>query len=115
MKNPRKSYMKSVYVVIFVTCPTKGGADKIIDCLLRKKLIACGSVSTPIKSYFWWKGKIDLACEYLVTLKTKRSLFKKIVLETKRIHPYEVPEIIALPITAGSDDYLGWIEDSCGK
>ena len=65
-----------------------------------------------IESRFWWKGKIDRANETLLIVKTKKANFKKIEAEVKKMHSYEVPEIIAVPIAAGSKDYLDWIEDS---
>jgi len=92
-----------------VTCASKEEARKISGQLLRKRLVACASILPKIESKFWWKGKLDSAREILVTMKTVRSNFKKIEALIKSLHSYEVPEIIAVPIVAGSRDYLDWI------
>jgi len=62
-----------------------------------------------MESRFWWRGKLDSAAEFLMTMKTVRPNFKKIETEIKRLHSYDVPQIIALPIVLGSRDYLDWI------
>ena len=100
------------FLQVFVTCKSKKEADAIATVLLRKRLAACANIVPGIDSKFWWNGKIDKAKEVLVILKTKSGNFKKIEKEVKRIHSYEVPEIIAVPIIAGSKDYLGWISKS---
>lgn len=97
------------YVLIMVTCASQEEARKISARLLAKRLVACASILPKMRSRFWWKGKLDSAAELLVTMKTVRLNFKKIEAEIKRIHSYEVPEIIALPIVAGNRDYLDWI------
>ena len=76
---------------------------------MNKRLIACANIVSGIDSKFWWNGKINTAKEFLVILKARCSFFKKIEKEVKRLHSYEVPEIIAIPIIAGSREYLGWI------
>ena len=92
-----------------VTCASREEARKISSRLLEKRLVACANILPNIESRFWWKGKLDSAAELLLTMKTARSNFKKIETEIKRLHSYEVPEIIAIPIVAGSRDYLDWI------
>ena len=101
--------MAKNYIFIMVTCASKTEARKISARLLAKRLVACANILPKVESRFWWKGKLDTASELLVTMKTVRSNFKKIEAEIKRIHSYDVPEIIALPIVAGSRDYLDWI------
>jgi len=64
----------------------------------------------PIRSTYWWKGKVEEAEEWLLMMKTRRGLFSSLEKEIKALHPYEVPEIIALPIVAGSAPYLEWIQ-----
>ena len=95
--------------IVLITCQSKKEADRIALSLLKKRLAACANIISGVNSRFWWNGKIDKAREVLVILKTRRSNFKKIEKETKRLHSYEVPEIIAIPIIAGSREYLGWI------
>ena len=98
------------FCIIFVTCQSKKEADSIASSLLKKRLIACANIISGVDSKFWWNGKIDTAKEFLIILKVRRGSFKKIEKEVKRLHSYEVPEIIAVPIIAGSREYLGWIE-----
>ena len=97
------------FCIIFVTCQSRKEADRIASSLLNKRLIACANIVSGVDSKFWWNGKIDKAKEFLVILKSRRTAFKKIEKEVKRLHSYEVPEIIAIPIVAGSKEYLGWI------
>jgi len=104
--------MKTDFVVILVTCASRKEARRIADALLRKRLAACANIVTGVESKFWWKAKIDKAREVLLILKTSENNFAKIEREVKRIHSYDVPEIAALPITAGSKNYLDWINDS---
>lgn len=96
-------------ILIMVTCASKEEARKISGRLLAKRLVACANIMPGVESRFWWKGKLDSAAELLLTMKTVRSNFKKIEKEIKRVHSYEVPEIIALPIVLASRDYLDWI------
>lgn len=100
------------YVVIFVTCANKEEGGKISQGLLGKKLVACVNLIPEITSRYWWQEKIEVSSETLLIIKTKKSLFKQIVAEVKKLHSYTVPEIIALPIIEGNKDYLNWIKKS---
>jgi periplasmic divalent cation tolerance protein len=104
--------MKDKFVIIFVTCSSMHEAGKIRAAVLAKRLAACGNICGGVLSKFWWNGKIDSAKETMLVLKTKASRFKEVEKEVKRLHGYDVPEIIALPIIAGSAEYLGWIDDT---
>ena len=99
-------------IVVLITAKDALEAKTISDQLLEKKLIACANIVEGVQSVFWWQGKIDQAKETLIVLKSKPSLFKKIVKTVKAHHSYEVPEIIALPIIDGNPDYLRWIDES---
>ena len=99
-------------IVVFITCASVKEADKISGILLNKKLAACVNVLPGIRSKFRWKDKIEKAKEVLVMAKTRKSKFAAIDKEVRRVHSYDVPEIIALPITSGSKNYTNWIEDS---
>ena len=100
------------YVVVVVTTSSREEANKIVNALLDEKLIACANVFGPVSSSFWWQGKIDKAEEYLVFMKTEAELFEKITSCIKRLHSYEVPEIIALPIVKGFKPYLEWTSNT---
>jgi periplasmic divalent cation tolerance protein len=104
--------MATDLVIIFVTCASRKEAASIADSLLKKRLIACASIVAGLESRFWWKGGLDKAKESLVIMKTARKNFKAVEKEVKRLHSYEVPEIIASPISHGTKEYLGWISES---
>lgn len=99
-------------IVVMITCCSKREALKIKRALLEKRIAACVNVISSIESFFWWQGKIDSAKEVLLLVKTKKSLFKEVITLVKKIHQYDAPEIIALPIVAGSKEYLSWMEKS---
>ncbi len=101
--------MNTDFILVLVTTPSKIEAEKIVQKLLEDKLIACGNIIHPVTSYFHWSGKIDCAEECLVVLKSRMKLFESLVECVKNLHSYEVPEILALPIVAGSEAYLGWM------
>lgn len=106
--------MSNKFIIIFITAPSKKEARLIVSSLIKKRLIACGSILGGVDSIFIWKSKIDRASEALLILKTKKALFKKIVSEVEKLHSYDVPEIIAFPIIEGSKKYLEWINESVG-
>ena len=104
--------MKKKYIAIFITCATAQQARRIADSLLSKRLVACANIMPWIESKFWWNGKINKARETQLIVKTVAANFVKVEKEVKRLHSYEVPEVIALQIAAGSRDYLEWLEES---
>jgi len=97
-------------IVVMITCSSKREAGEIKKALLEKKQSACVNILPGMKSSFWWKDKIDSCSEVLLLVKTKKNLLKEVITLVKKIHTYEVPEIIALPIIGGNKDYLKWIE-----
>jgi periplasmic divalent cation tolerance protein len=101
--------LENSYIVVMVTTANKEEAEKIAQRLLEAKLIACANIFGPVQSRFLWSGKIDVAEEYLVIMKSRRDLFGKLSETVKALHSYEVPEIIALPLVAGSKAYLSWL------
>jgi periplasmic divalent cation tolerance protein len=97
-------------VVIFVTTSTEEEAHSIAELLLCHKKAACINIVPRIESSFWWQGKLDSAQESLLIIKTKASVLAEIINLVKDVHTYQVPEIIALPIIGGNEDYLKWID-----
>lgn len=104
-----------MYIVVLITVPQGNHARRIAKLLLSKELIACANIVSKVDSLFWWQNKIDSAKESLLVIKTQKKLFKKLVKVVKSVHPYKVPEIVALPIIAGNKEYLDWISNSVGK
>jgi len=101
---------KTDRIIVLITAGSEEEAHRIAELLVKEKKAACVNIVPRVDSLFWWKGKIDSARESLLVVKTKASLFPEIVELVKRTHSYEVPEIIALPIFAGSEDYLKWLD-----
>jgi periplasmic divalent cation tolerance protein len=104
--------MKDSYIIVLVTTANKQEAETIAQKLLEAKLIACANILGLVSSHFHWHGKIDRAEEYLLLLKSRQNLFEALAAEVKKLHSYKVPEILALPVVAGSKAYLGWLGDS---
>ena len=92
------------------TTDNKEDAEKIATRLVEKKLAACVQIVGPITSFYRWKGNIEKAQEWQCWIKSKEILYKEIEKEIRSVHPYEVPEIVAIPIVAGSRGYLQWLE-----
>ena len=104
--------MKSETIAIMMTAPSVEVAEKIAEILVESKLAACVSISSPIRSIYSWEGKINRDNEVLMIAKTRADLFgEEFIQAVKSNHPYQVPEIISLPILDGSADYLEWISD----
>jgi len=99
------------YMQVITTVSKKTDAEKIAKSLIDKRLVACAQIAGPMKSVYRWKGKIENAKEWVCVIKTRKTLYKKVETAIKKIHPYEVPEIIAIPIIKGSKDYLKWLFD----
>jgi periplasmic divalent cation tolerance protein len=98
-------------VVIFVTTSSEQEARKLAEQLLTKRKAACVNIVPKVASSFWWQGKLDSAQESLLIIKTRASLLQEVMDLVKAAHSYSVPEIIALPIIGGNQDYLNWIDD----
>jgi periplasmic divalent cation tolerance protein len=102
--------MASQYAVVLTTCSNEDDAKKIIASLLEKKLAAC--IQTyPVNSFYSWKGSLCHDNEILLLIKCKYGLFDSIKADILENHPYEIPEIILLPISDGYGKYLSWIDE----
>ena len=103
---------ESSAIVVFVTASSAEEAQKIARGAVESGLAACANILPPIRSIFVWEHKITEETELLIVFKTKRRLFSDLANEVKRLHSYEVPEIVALPIVTGTEDYLNWLRIS---
>ena len=97
------------YIEVRSTTDSREDADKICAAVVEARLAACAQVSSPIRSTYWWQGKIERADEYLLTMKTTQDKFSALAQVIRRNHSYEVPDIVAVPIVDGTEDYLAWI------
>jgi len=97
------------YIVLFITTATTDEAQRISKVLLEQRKVACVNIVPRVSSLFWWENKLDSAHESLLIVKTKASLLNEVIRLVREIHSYDIPEIIALPIVGGNQDYLEWI------
>ncbi len=97
--------------IVFMTASSSQEADLIANRLVEKRLAACVNIISQIKSLYWWEGKICNDEEVLLTAKTTARIFPELVREVKKLHSYEVPEIVFTPIQDGSKEYLNWITE----
>jgi periplasmic divalent cation tolerance protein len=96
--------------VVLVTCGTLTEARRIARVVVTKRLAACVNIFlSPAESVYRWKNKIEKAREYLLLIKTTSNLLAGLEREVKRLHSYDIPEFIALPIVRGSRGYLSWL------
>ena len=100
------------YRIVLVTCASVGEARRIGRSVVEKKLAACTNILVGVESIYRWKGKVERAREVLVVMKTTVARLRELEREVKRVHSYEVPEFVVLPVVAGSREYLKWIEEN---
>jgi periplasmic divalent cation tolerance protein len=99
--------------IVLVTCPTLALARKIARAVVQKRFAACVNVvRSPVESFYTWKGKLESACEHLLIIKTTTRRLAELEGEVRRLHSYDVPEFVALPVASGFADYFGWVEES---
>ncbi len=101
--------MKNKFILVLSTINTLKGAKKIAISLVKEKLAACVNISSAVQSIYSWKEKLCQEKEYLLFIKTQKKLYPRLEKRLKELHPYKVPEIIALPIEKGSSEYLEWV------
>ncbi len=99
--------MKALQVI--TTVDSREAAERIVSELVENKLAACVQLHGPITSTYWWQGKVEKATEWVITAKTTPELYQKVEETIARLHPYTVPEIIALPIEKIYGPYLEWL------
>ena len=99
-------------IVVLSTCATEADAGRLARALVEKGLAACVNVVPGVGSFYRWNGKIESGAEFLLIIKTSRELFPALSAEMEKLHPYEVPELLALPVVAGSENYLNWLRSN---
>lgn len=100
----------SDYIQVVTTTDKEADAQRIARSLVETRLAACVQVFGPVLSTYRWQGAIETNREWQCWAKTRRDLFERIEQAIRQIHPYEVPEILAVPILAGSESYLAWLD-----
>jgi periplasmic divalent cation tolerance protein len=101
------------HIVVLITTDSEEEARRIGQLLVDREKAACVNIVPRVNSLFRWEGQLESAQESLMLVKTKASLFREVVELVKTVHSYEVPEIVALPIVSGSEDYLKWLDIAC--
>lgn len=109
--------MKSArqFNIVLVTAPNRKTARALARAALEARLVACANLVPAIESHYWWQGKLERSNELLIVFKTTKGKLGKLEKLILTLHPYDTPEIIALPIAAGTERYLRWIETEVEK
>ena len=96
-------------MVVLTTLPDTGAAETFVERLLEDRIIACANLLPGARSIYRWNGEIQRDAEVVVLLKTTRSALSRLEQRFSELHPYDVPELLALDVAAGADAYLGWV------
>lgn len=104
----------SDFAVILTTVPSEEVGLRVARTLVEERLCACANLVPGVRSIYTWQGKVEDDREILVVLKTRRDLFEKVDARIRALHPYEVPEVVMLPVEAGSERYLAWVGEVTG-
>ncbi len=99
-------------LLVLTNCPDDAVADRIALALVEQGFAACVNRLAPVSSIYRWQGKVECATEVPLLIKTTRERYGDVEHAIRHLHPYELPEIIALPVAAGHAGYLRWIEDA---
>ncbi len=103
------------FIIVQTSIDSRDVAQKIADTIVKERLAACCWISGPIKSTYWWEGKLEQAEEWVCEFKTRKELYSEIEQAIKAIHTYEEPEVVAVPIVEGSKGFLDWIVSETTK
>jgi periplasmic divalent cation tolerance protein len=106
--------MASEYLQVLTTAGSEEEAERISTALVERRLAACVQVLGPIASRYRWQGKVETAREWMCLAKTEASRYSEVEATIRELHSYDEPEILAIPIVAGSESYLDWIGESLG-
>jgi periplasmic divalent cation tolerance protein len=102
-------------IVVFSTCDSAEQAELLARHLVEHRLAACVNIVPGARSIYRWKDKVEDAAELVLIIKTRRDRFAALRAAILKVHTYEVPEIVAIPIVDGSDSYLAWLDRELGS
>jgi periplasmic divalent cation tolerance protein len=97
------------FILVLTTIPDEEKARDVAEILVRERLAACVTISAACQSFYWWEENISRAGEMMLFIKTRAALYDSLESRIKEVHPYQVPEIIALPLVRGYGPYLDWL------
>lgn len=98
-------------LLVLTTVADRAAGTALANELLTRRLAACVNVGAPVDSLYHWRGRIETGTEVPLAIKTRAALYPHVEAAIRELHAYELPEIIAVPITHGYDPYIGWIRD----
>lgn len=99
------------YLQVFTTIGSREEAQQVARALVEQRLAGCVQIVGPIHSTYWWQGEIETAEEYLCLIKAGSELYGELEAAIKEAHPYDTPEILAMPVADGNADYLQWLQE----
>ena len=108
--NSKNEAQMTEFIQVITSAATKADAQAIATAVVGKRLAACAQVIGPITSTYWWQGNIETAEEWLCIMKSRQDLYDELEQAIRQVHPYKVPEILAIPVVLGSQDYLEWMD-----
>ncbi len=97
-------------IVVLTSCDSMELASKLARDLVERRLAACVNIMPGARSIYRWEGKVENAAEWLLVIKSRRDLFSALRDVVQKVHTYEVPELIAIPVVEGSEPYLAWLD-----
>ena len=100
------------YLVVLCTCPDEASGARIAETVVGDGLAACVNRVPGVVSTFRWKGEVQEEQEVLLVIKTSRERLESLTGRIRKLHPYELPEVVAVPVTGGLDEYLAWVGES---
>ena len=99
------------YQLVLTTCPDAEVAERLAQVLVQERLAACINILPVARSVYWWKGRVESAAEQLLIIKSMTDAYGSIQKRIRELHPYELTEVIAVPVVDGLPDYLAWIRN----
>jgi periplasmic divalent cation tolerance protein len=111
---PPWTVAESAVRVVLVTLPDEAAAEELVGRLVHERVVACGNIVPGLTSIYWWRGEVERAREVLVIFKTTPAGAERLIRRVPELHPYDVPEVLVLPVEAGHAPYLDWVAGAVG-
>lgn len=100
------------HLLVLTTCPDRDSARRLAEMLVTQRLAACVNIASGVESVYRWKDQIERSAELLLFIKTRADRYAAVEAAVRAHHPYELPEVLAVPVAKGLGAYLGWIDDN---
>ena len=109
---PKNAFLELAMLIVFSTFPNEEKAREIVRCLVDEGLIACGNLLPAVRSIYRWKGVVHEESEVMAVLKLSRAAYPAVQQRMRELHPYELPEVIAIPVESALPEFLGWVAEN---